>query len=144
MAYKTLENISDDLQIFVHDKDLDTYHDLRASDFEVYLTPGEYLERFEITFFNSLFLSTDDVESEFTSLQTYYSNENGSIIIHNPNLLNIESIEMYNILGQSILRSNNTFTENYKEIKTNPLSVGTYIIKLKTQNGIVSKKVLVQ
>ena len=96
------------------------------------------------SFFNSLFLRTDEVESEFTSLQTYYSNESDSIIIHNPNLLNIESIEMYNILGQSILRSNNTFTENYKEIKTNPLSVGTYIIKLKTQNGIVSKKVLLQ
>ena len=166
---EALENISDDLQIFVHDKETDTYYDLRNSNFEINITPGEYKERFEITFLNpALEQNSDDnvvvvdnntnetevivendptiedSESEFTSLQTYYSNETNSLIIHNPNQLNIISINMYNIIGQSIIRTNNAFSESYLEIRTSPLSAGSYIIKLETLDGNISKKVLVQ
>src|SRR5690606_13291149 len=42
-----LENIPDSVDIFVHDTQLNTYHDLKASNFQITLTPGLYLDRFE-------------------------------------------------------------------------------------------------
>lgn len=141
---ETLENIGEDLKIYIHDKETDSYHDLRESDFQVNLTPGEYLERFEITFANASSLSIEDINTEVIGLQTYYSNEKNSVIIENPDNMHIKSINMYNIIGQSVFNLNKEFNENYKEIKTNTLSVGTYILKLKTKSGTYSKKVLVK
>ena len=139
----TLENIEDGMQIFIHDKELGLYHDLRANNYEVYLTTGEHHERFELTFSKpSASLSVDDFE--VNSLQTYFSNEKKSIIVHNPMLEQIKTIEMVNMLGQSVYRFDYEISENYTELKTNPLSVGTYIIKAETTEGTISKKVLVQ
>ena len=45
-----LSNIPEDMGVFVHDKDLDLYHNLRESDYDIFLTAGEHLTRFEITF----------------------------------------------------------------------------------------------
>ncbi|MDU8886380.1 choice-of-anchor D domain-containing protein [Yeosuana sp. MJ-SS3] len=138
----TLENIDDGIQIFIHDKELGLYHDLRASNYEVYLTTGEHHDRFEVTFSKPSSLGIDDLE--INNLQTYFSNEKKSIIVHNPMLENVKSLEMINMLGQTVFRFNNEITENYTELKTNPLSVGSYIIKVETTEGTISKKVLVQ
>jgi hypothetical protein len=51
---------------------------------------------------------------------------------------------MSNILGQTITDIKNITNENYKEIEVKNLSSGTYIIKLRTDNGTISKKVLVE
>jgi hypothetical protein len=57
--------------------------------------------------------------------------------------MKIKSIEMFNVIGQSIFTVDEVKTETQTEIKTNKLSAGTYIIKLKTEFGLVNKKVLV-
>ena len=65
--------------------------------------------------------------------------------MHNPNHKNIQSIKIYNMLGQTVLESNNKTIENYIELKTNQVKNSAYIIKLKTdENNIVVKKVLVK
>ncbi|TGV04603.1 hypothetical protein [Flavivirga rizhaonensis] len=76
---------------------------IKQSNYEVLLAPGEYLDRFEIAFSNQQqSLNSEDVEK--TNLQVYFSNEKERIIIHNPSLKNIESVEMFNLLGQSLLK----------------------------------------
>jgi hypothetical protein len=137
-----LENIPNSMNILLLDKESNIYHDLKQSNFEVYLDAGQYLDRFEITFSKAVALNTDDFEN--TSLQVYFSNEKESIIIHNPEVKNIESTEIFNLLGQSIYRFDSISNENYMEYKTKYLSAGTYIIKLKTDSSIVSKKVLIK
>ena len=136
-----LENISNDLNIFLHDKELNIYHDLKDGYYEVFLTAGKHLERFEITFANNIALSTDTIEND--NLQVYFSNEKESIIIHNPTSKLVNSVELYNILGQSIYSLNKKTSENYIEHKTKQIRTGTYIIKIKTDEGTSSKKVLV-
>ena len=89
-----MENIDDGIQIFIHDKELGLYHDLRASNYEVYLTTGEHHDRFEVTFSKPSSLGIDDLE--INNLQTYFSNEKKSIIVHNPMLENVKSLEMIN------------------------------------------------
>ncbi|MFC0604289.1 choice-of-anchor D domain-containing protein [Winogradskyella pulchriflava] len=139
-----LENVPDDLNIYVHDIDLDIYHDLRASDYEIFLNAGEYLDRFEITFATEAqLLGVDDDTNE--SLDVLYSNDKKKIVLINPNLIDVTSIELFNIIGQSVYTIENISESGYSEYDVKNLSTGTYIIKLYTASGSVStKKVLVK
>ncbi|MDO5981846.1 LamG-like jellyroll fold domain-containing protein [Flavivirga spongiicola] len=140
-----LENISNDLDIYLNDKELDIYHNLRDGNYEVYLPVGNHLDRFEITFSNgssSNSLDVDDIED--TALQVYFSNEKESIIVHNPTLKDIESIEMFNILGQSLLQFEPKTNTNYIEYNVSQIKTGSYILKIETKDGKISKKVLVK
>ncbi|MCA0131917.1 choice-of-anchor D domain-containing protein [Winogradskyella alexanderae] len=139
-----LENVPEDIDIYLHDKVLELYHDLRASDYSIFLNAGEYEDRFEITFgTNSNLLNIDDEETQ--SLDVLYSNDNESIVLINPNLIDVSSIELFNILGQSVYQIEDISESGYSEYEVKNLSTGTYIIKLYTVSGSVfTKKVLVR
>ena len=139
---ETLENIPNDVNIYVHDIDLEIYQNLRDGDYLVNLPVGEHLNRFEITFANGQALNNPDVE--LTNLDVHYSNSIESIVLVNPTLKEIYSIELLNILGQSVCNIKDSTNENYVEFKVDNLSAGAYIIKLKTDDGIFSKKVIVE
>lgn len=140
----TLENIPDNLDIYVHDKQLDIIHDLKQSNYEVYLTPGLITDRFEILFDNKTGTSLGTEDNEQVSLNVFYSNEESSLILHNPNLKYINSAQLLNILGQSIFEFKHIQNQNYQKFKTKHLNAGTYIIKVETKEGTVSKKVLIK
>lgn len=138
-----LENIANDFNIYLNDKELGIEHPINEHPYEVYLAPGDYLDRFEITFRSSVEIEevVDDVV--FTeNLQVYFSNETQSIIIHNPALNRVQSVELMNLLGQSIQKFNKASSENYIEYKANPTSSGVYLIKIQTPEGSYSKKIL--
>ncbi|MFD1163279.1 choice-of-anchor D domain-containing protein [Hwangdonia seohaensis] len=137
-----LENIKASTNIYVHDKESGTYHNLNQGSYEVYLSKGEYSDRFEITFNAAKILGTDDFEN--ANLEVYFSNEKESFIVHNPDLKLIESVSVYNILGQSIYQFNSKSQENYIEHKTKSITTGVYIVKMKTDQGILSKKILIK
>ncbi|WP_418509734.1 LamG-like jellyroll fold domain-containing protein [Corallibacter sp.] len=140
-----LENVPNDLNIYAHDKELNIYHDLRESNYEIFLLAGEYLDRFEITFHDDNLLSVDENEIADT-LQVFYANSKESIVIQNPKLVDLKSVEVFNILGQSIYTFDDLETVNHLELKTNKISTGTYILHLKTNddNTTITKKVLVK
>ena len=135
-----LENISNDQVIYLHDKETDEYRDLRMSDYEVNLSIGEYLNRFEIVFNSTL----NVIDNNLEAMDIYYSNADNSIVINNPMLEKIESVEMFNMPGQSVYRFNSLSNNSAYTLKTASLSTGTYIINMKTSNGVVSAKVLVK
>ncbi|WP_418513509.1 choice-of-anchor D domain-containing protein [Corallibacter sp.] len=140
-----LENVPNDLNIYAHDKELNIYHDLRESNYEIFLLAGEYLDRFEITFHDGNLLSVDENEIADT-LQVFYANSKESIVIQNPKLVDLKSVEIFNILGQSIYTFDDLETANHLELKTTKISTGTYILHLKTNddNTTITKKVLVK
>ncbi|MDO5971717.1 LamG-like jellyroll fold domain-containing protein [Flavivirga aquimarina] len=139
----TLENIASNKEIYLHDKELNIYHDLKANNYEVYLNTDTNTDRFEITFQSSQsLLEVDDVEE--TNLQVYFSNEKQSIIIHNPGFKTLKSIHVYNILGQSVFNFNENTSKNYLEYNTEHIKPGAYIVKTTTENGILSKKVIIK
>jgi hypothetical protein len=140
----SLENVPDNIEIYIHDIINDTYHNLRDADFEFYLPAGEYLDRFELTFrdASSDSLSVDD--TELRTLDAFYNNETESIALLNPNMIDVKSIELYNILGQNITTIENISELDYSEYEVKNLSTGTYIIKINTLSGLLSKKVLVK
>ncbi|APY09409.1 hypothetical protein BWZ20_14320 [Winogradskyella sp. J14-2] len=139
-----LENVPNDVNIYLHDKTLNLFHDLRVSDYEIFLNEGEYLNRFEITFATEAqLLGIDDEENN--SLDVLYANNKEKIVLINPNLIDVKSIELFNILGQSVHKFESISESGYSEYEVKNLSTGTYVIKLYTVSGSVStKKVLVK
>jgi len=135
-----LENISNDQVIYLHDKETNVYRDLRTSDYEVNLSIGEYLNRFEVVFNSTL----NVIDNNLDAMDVYYSNADNSIVIINPMLENIESVEMYNMPGQSVYKFNSLSNNSAYTLKTASLSAGAYIVSMKTSNGVVSTKVLVK
>ena len=51
---------------------------------------------------------------------------------------------MLNILGQTIYSVDHNSNSDHAEYKVSNLSTGTYILQINTNNGTVSKKVLVK
>ena len=139
----SLENVPDDINIYVHDIDLDLYHDLRAGDYDIFLTAGEHTDRFEITFGLPTNLSID--ENTLKAISINYTNAIESIVISNPMLHTITKVEMFNIAGQLIYTSQDVQNEPKIYIELKDLSVGTYIIKLQSDdNKLLTQKVLIK
>lgn len=139
-----LENVPDDINIYLHDIELELYHDLRASNYDIFLIEGEYLNRFEITFGVPEYVLgiNEQIASHIDAL---YSNTIEKIVIVNPNQIDLKSMTLFNMLGQSVYTNTNIEQSNYSEYKINNLSIGTYIIKLQTtSDSFVTKKVIVK
>ena len=102
------------------------------------------MDRFELRFSNENILGTDTFDAETSDIQFYFANNNQTIVIENPKLKNIRSVELFNILGQSILRHNKIGTQKYTELKTSSISAGSYILEIETTTGKTSKKVLIE
>ncbi|MEO6346989.1 MAG: LamG-like jellyroll fold domain-containing protein, partial [Aquaticitalea sp.] len=137
-----LENTPDNIEIYVHDKVTKTYHDLRQSTFNFNLPGGDYLDRYEIVFKDPTALGLS--EKEFSQLDIHYTIDLESLILLNPTLEKVKSIELFNILGQSVYSTKKIENATYSEYKVKNLKTGTYIVKMITEMGSISKKVLVK
>ena len=139
-----LENVPNDFNVYLHDNELEIYHDLRASNYDVILSAGEHLNRFEITFDTAAdALGIED--NIATSIDILYSNSIDKIVIVNPNYTAIKSFTLYNMLGQSVYTNDDIPLNDYSEYEIKNISFGTYIIKLKTKTGsLVTKKIIIE
>ncbi|MEL0457597.1 LamG-like jellyroll fold domain-containing protein [Flavobacteriaceae bacterium SZ-1-7] len=142
IAIDELENMPDNLQIYLHDKELKIYRDLKQDKYETFLESGEYLNRFEITFAKPQTLGTEDFANQ--QIEVYFSNEHNNIVINNPSSKLIESIEMFNLLGQSLFKFQTNTNNNYLEYNASQISPSNYVLKIETESGIISKKVRVE
>lgn len=90
--------------------------------------------------YNILFNVSSSIESNIQSFDFIISNpiKEKLIIQIDKNL--IANIEMYNGLGQ-LVKSHTLKNEKYVEIDTSNLTSGSYIVFIKTDNSIISKKI---
>ncbi|WP_406684401.1 choice-of-anchor D domain-containing protein [Seonamhaeicola sp. MEBiC1930] len=143
ISIDALENAPSDLEVYLYDKELDLLHNLKTSAYEIFLTAGEYLNRFDIRFSNSLSLNTN--EEDNIPILVYFSNKINSIVILNPKSTAIKSIEMLNLLGQSLFKFETGYTrQNYIKYKANQFATGNYILNIETEFSKISKKVLIK
>jgi hypothetical protein len=61
-----LENISEEVEIYIRDKSTENYHDLRDSEFTLEIEPGDYYERFELVFQKPEIPEEEEEEEENT------------------------------------------------------------------------------
>ncbi|GGD28099.1 LamG-like jellyroll fold domain-containing protein [Hyunsoonleella pacifica] len=139
-----LENPTSEIEIYLHDKELDVYHNLKESKYETYLPEGEVLERFEITFSKSQNILSTEKRENLETMDVYYSNKNNSITINNPNAQNIKLVEMFNILGQSLFNLNVDSNKKLIEYKVPQNISGNYVINIETDLMKITKKILIR
>ncbi|WP_055436610.1 T9SS type A sorting domain-containing protein [Lacinutrix algicola] len=140
-----LDNIPDTLDIVLLDKENNTYHNIKNnSGYSFNIVSGTYLDRFELLFSEDNSLSTNNFETLEKDIQFYFANNSKTVVINNPKLKEIKKVEMFNMLGQSVIAYNNIKNQDKIKLNTNNITSGTYIIEIKTNDGKLSKKVLIK
>ncbi|KAB8151606.1 T9SS type A sorting domain-containing protein [Kordia sp. TARA_039_SRF] len=128
--------------IFIWDTETGIYTDIRQLPFEINLPQGEYAHRFEVVFARNT-LSTEDITADtFQVVQNIIQKE---LIIQNPNKVEMNRIELYDILGKLIWSDTDVKTTTRYTINTSSLSENVYILKIKNKDtSIFAKKIIVK
>ena len=137
----SLENVSEDTEIYLHDSLTETYHDLRENDFSIALPIGEYKDRFSLRFSKQ---TLGVIASQDEKPIVYFTNNNNTLYIKNNNSGKIvKSVQLYNIVGQHIVTYplNESNQENI-QIPIRNLPTSTYIVKVITDGGNYSEKII--
>lgn len=138
-------DISEDQDIYLKDNLTGEYFDLRnGQPYEFSSEAGEFSNRLEIVFQNqSQTLSIKDETIE--NIKLYYASSRNKIVVLNPKNEDIKTIEIFNVLGQSVYKNQNTYEGSYNEYEIQGLSSGTYIVRLTAaNNSSFTKKIIVK
>jgi hypothetical protein len=139
-----LENIPSSTEIYLQDTLEQVYHNLRESEFKISLAVGEYNKRFFLRFTGKTLSHNEEPKIE-NGITIFYADNNDALVIKN-NIMNllVNEVSLFNILGQTIanweIESKNQ-TKIVLPVKN--LSAGVYIVKMKTTNGQLSKKIII-
>jgi hypothetical protein len=160
-----LENVSEEMDVFLMDKETNTLYDLRKNNYTATLPAGEYLNKYAIVFNTkkatpdvNAVLVTEDIETEFNdasenlvseeseiaypAIDMYLNSMNSSITIKNPELIAINTVVLYSMIGQIVQRwETDTNTQNLN-IPNMP-KPGVYVLHAHTQNGKITKKIAI-
>ena len=138
------ENFNDDnFQAFIYDNVTNVYNNITNEDFTINLAQGTIDNRFSLTFKNTIALSNESFDIA-NGIQVIFTSSNNTINIKN-NVVdaNVESVSLFNMLGQSIATWDVKNQDQQSiELPIKSLSTGTYIVKVKTTKGETSRKII--
>ena len=148
ITINSLEDVSDNVDIYIHDKLNETYTDIRNNVFDITLDAGVYNDRFEVVFRNA---SQEQEELDITeevitsSFNVYQNNTNNVLTIKNPKAYIVKSFTMYDVTGKIIYNKQNLGNNEEYTFPTSTLSNGMYLTKVVTDRDFeITKKVMVQ
>lgn len=139
------ENIANDQEIYLRDNLTGEYFDLKSYEpYEFSSDAGEFTDRLEIVFHQQENETLSQIDQDLKALNLYYAIGRKKIVVLNPTNEELKSIEVINMVGQSVQRIN-MFEGSYNEYEVTNLNTGTYIIKLTTAtNTSITKKIIVK
>jgi hypothetical protein len=137
----SLENITDNLKVYLKDKDLNTLYDLSTSDYRTFLPSGEYLNKYAITFKESGALNIQDQILK-NNMVVFMDNLNKSIKIKNLQLTTIKKVILFNTLGQKVKMWNSNLANSDLQLNVN-VSPGLYFVEVLTNNAKATKKIII-
>ena len=130
-------------KIYLHDKEMSIYHDITDIQAEINLEAGTYNSRFELTFKTANSLKTDDGNSPESMLLVYNNDLEKKLKITKNQSFTISEVSIYNINGQRLVNLKKIPELDTIEIPFN-VQRGTYVVKIITDKGVISRKVLKQ
>ena len=129
--------------VFIEDKLTNTVTDLKRGNYTFNTAEGTFNDRFVLKYTNkTLSLDTTDKED---GILAFYSNNYKTLIIKN-NLAEatVNSVALFNMLGQKIENWDVSESEQTDvQIPIKNMSSGIYVVKIKTTKGESSKKIIV-
>ncbi|WP_115461383.1 HYR domain-containing protein, partial [Winogradskyella aurantiaca] len=137
-----LENFSDEIDVFIYDAVEESYTQINQSEFELTLESGDYVGRFEVVFQDQNSLSTNEPTKD-QDFNIYYASQRNKIVIMNPQGLEIQSIEVFNMLGQSVKTFNIERPQTYYELPFYNIQAAAYVLHVRSERGVQTKKFIV-
>ena len=131
--------------IYILDKLTEKSYNLSNDKVNIFLEKGIYTNRFYLGFapLDQTLSSEKDILNE-NYLAIYTDNIKNIITIIKSEKTSITEIELYNILGSKIQQWNPKNNDNINVKINQQLPIGIYIVKLKTSNGEISKKIFIE
>ena len=138
-----LENIDNTVGIYIKDNYTGITHDLRASDFQVSIPAGNTDDKYSLVFKpeNALSINTEILENGITM---YTDTETEEVVITNNTNFKLEVIDIHTILGQKIISIKEGIDENTIRIPIDNQASGIYVISIYSEQGKISKKLVIQ
>lgn len=138
ISIRDVDGIFDtDIPIFLEDKDLDVFHDLKNSPYFFNSEIGTFDHRFQLRY--GAKLSTEDFGNVSSAIQII--GRDGIVYLKSKENL-IDEVSIYDVLGRLLYKSSNGNTF-YLEIPLNILARQAIIVKAKMANGhVVSQKII--
>ncbi|PTX60211.1 putative secreted protein (Por secretion system target) [Kordia periserrulae] len=138
-----VENISDNIGIYIKNNFTGATHNLRESDFQVDIPVGETNDKYSLVFKPESVLSTNEAILE-EGIIMYTDTKTEELVITNNTNFKLENMEMHTILGQQIKSIDEGLQENVIRIPIHDVASGIYVISIYSEAGKISKKLVVQ
>ncbi|MGV9004724.1 choice-of-anchor D domain-containing protein [Flavobacterium sp.] len=141
-----LENMDASQQIYIYDGLTSIYHSIKDQSFQVNLAAGVIENRFSLRFKNGD-TTLGTTENELVNgLLVTNSQANNTINITNQLMqANAKTVVLYNMIGQQIMVWDvQNRDQSSIVLPTNGMSAGAYIVKVVTDKGTISKKILIK
>jgi hypothetical protein len=139
----TAEFLPANQNIYIHDKETSIYYDITKNPAVVHLSAGTYNTRFELTFQTDKALGIGENELPESMIIVYNNEIKKKLFITKNQSVDIKEVSIYNIVGQQLSTFKKLADGNTIEIPFNVQS-GVYLIKIITDKGVVSKKIIKQ
>ena len=139
------ENFDSNQEIYIFDNVTNTYNSVKSQNYQISLPAGTYDTRFSLRFKNSAALGTTS-NAENHGITVIHSQSNNMITIKNElQEVTVKSVLLFNLLGQKVADWK-IDTQNQADIQlqVSDLSTGTYIVKVLTDGGDITEKILVK
>jgi len=139
------EHFDESQEVYIYDGVTQEYHDIREEAFAISLPVGTIEDRFSLRFKNATQLSTDNFVAA-NQITTMFTNSDNVITIENHTLdATVKAVTLFNILGQSVSTWKVTNENQLKiQLPVQNISAGTYIVKVQTTKGDISKKIVIK
>ncbi len=137
------DNISEDQNVYLKDNLTDSYFDLRQGNaYEFASTQGEYSNRFEIVFQADNTLSTENTQLEENNI--LFDSVNNTLFVKGLQQ-DAEELSVFNMLGQVVQTYNDVSSSELNNgISISGLSTGAYVVHIKVEGAVKTKKILVR
>jgi hypothetical protein len=139
------ENFNENQDVFIHDNTTGVYHSIKSQPFEINLPAGTFENRFSLRFAPAGSLGTNENELQ-NGISVAHTQADNTIHIKNELMeATIKSVELFNLMGQRVVEwSLESQSETEMHLPVTQLSTGTYIVKITTDKGDISKKILIK
>lgn len=144
VSFSVIEKTEIEDRVYLHDELKDVYYGLTDGSVSLDLEAGTYTDRFSITFKEDINLAVENVSNIETNLIVYHNALNKEIVVKTSEGFLVESIEIYTLIGQKLDSIPSVIVGEEMKIPVPNLSSGVYIVRILTDKGVVSKKVIVE
>jgi 6-phosphogluconolactonase (cycloisomerase 2 family) len=129
-------------KIYLNDYQEGISHEIHETAQQLSINTGTYLDRFTISFQIPASLGTDDLGLS-NNLRIFNETVTELLTVESESLL-LEEVIVFNILGQQVLNQKSETTTSQIQLKSSEMKAGIYIVQVKTDRGILNKKIVIE